>query len=155
MITPKKHAARRSINMRLCLFITHLALVFSHDYSSTTRARRIALMWSCFSLMHTILFCRETSCFLTPLYVIVWFPWRMISLTRPTSPPSRRTLIPWWWTGELVRMSFTIPFVSVPDRWSFFKTMYTCDPGCICSRLVPSICLSSLFSRHLRSFYRL
>jgi len=43
-----------------------------------------------------------------------------IFLTRPTAPLSRRTLMPWGWVGDFVRISFTIPSVSLPDRWSCF-----------------------------------
>jgi len=34
---------------------------------------------------------------------------RTISLTRPTSPLMRRTLMPWGWVGELVRIFCTLP----------------------------------------------
>jgi hypothetical protein len=44
-------------------------------------------------------------------------------LTRQISPLSSRTLIPWGGVGDLVRMSFTTPSVSLPERWSSFKTI--------------------------------
>ena len=45
-----------------------------------------------------------------------------ISYTRPTSPVSRRTLIPWGWVGDLVRMSCTTPRVSCP-AWHPFPAL--------------------------------
>ena len=41
--------------------------------------------------------------------------------------------------GELVKMSFTIPSVSFPLRWSFLSTIETLSPGLMSARLVPSI----------------
>lgn len=55
--------------------------------------------------------------------------YRTISLTRPTSPLSRRTLIPWGWVCDLVRISLTAPLVNFPVRWSFFNTIRTWRPG--------------------------
>ena len=62
-----------------------------------------------------------------------------IPFTRPTSPVSRRTLIPCGWAAELVRMSLTIPSVSFPVRWSFFITIETRSPGLMSLLLVPSM----------------
>lgn len=41
--------------------------------------------------------------------------------------------------GEFVSISSTIPSVSFPVRWSFFKTIETRNPGLISERLLPSI----------------
>jgi hypothetical protein len=62
-----------------------------------------------------------------------------IAFTRPISPLSRRTLIPWGWVDEFVRISATIPSVSFPVCWSCFNTIETRNPGLISARLVPSI----------------
>ena len=64
---------------------------------------------------------------------------RMISLTRPTAPLSRRTLMPCGWEGDLVRISFTTPSVRLPDRWSFFNTIRTVRPVVKFIRRFPSI----------------
>lgn len=68
-----------------------------------------------------------------------------ISFTRPTSPLSRRTLIPCGWAGVFVRMSLTIPSVSFPVRWSFFNTIETRSPGLMSHLLVPFILNPSWF----------
>ena len=39
-----------------------------------------------------------------------------ITFTRPTTPLTRRTLMPCGWVGDLVRIAPTIPSVSVPER---------------------------------------
>ncbi len=36
-------------------------------------------------------------------------------------------------------MSFTTPLVRFPDRWSFFNTIKTSNPGLIFTRFVPFI----------------
>jgi hypothetical protein len=65
----------------------------------------------------------------------------VIVCTLPILPFVRRTLIPWGWVGLLVRMSLTVPSVSLPLRWSCFWMMATFTPaliwlrgglGCIC-----------------------
>jgi hypothetical protein len=60
-----------------------------------------------------------------------------ISFTRPTSPLSKRTLIPCGCTAEFVRIFFTTPSVSFPVRWSCFNTIETRKPGLMSARLVP------------------
>ena len=65
----------------------------------------------------------------------------MSSFTRPTMPLSRRTLIPWGWVADFVRISLTTPSVSIPDLWSCFWTTFTCDPGLISARFIMFICL--------------
>ena len=53
----------------------------------------------------------------------------MISATRPTRPSVSRTLIPWGWNAEQVRISLTIPRVRLPLRWSVFWIMSTVRPA--------------------------
>ena len=50
-------------------------------------------------------------------------PYPLTSLTRPTCPLTRRTLMPCEWVGELVIISLTTPWVSLPLCWSAFNTM--------------------------------
>ncbi len=64
---------------------------------------------------------------------------RNIFFTRPTSPLSNRTLIPYRCAGEFVKISFTVPSVSFPVRWSIFNTIDTRNPDFISDRLIPSI----------------
>src|SRR3990170_409028 len=79
--------------------------------------------------------------------VAVPFFYADISFTRPTSPLSKRTLIPCGCVGELVKIFFTIPFVSFPVCWSFFDTIETCNPGLMSERLLPSINCSPIIKR--------
>jgi len=65
--------------------------------------------------------------------------WVSISFTRPTIPLSRRTLMPWGWVGDFVRMSLTTPSVSLPVRWSSFVTTRTDKPGLISALFSPCI----------------
>ena len=52
-----------------------------------------------------------------------------ICCTRPTwSPSTSMTLMPWGWLGLFVSKRFTCPLVSLPVRWSFFKTISTNAP---------------------------
>ena len=60
-------------------------------------------------------------------------------LTRPTCPSSSRTLIPCEWNELLVKRSLTTPWVSLPLRWSFLRTIITAIPGVISSRCCPFI----------------
>jgi len=64
-----------------------------------------------------------------------------ISFTLPTWPLSKRTLIPWGWTGDLVRISLTIPSVNFPDLWSIFNTIETRKPGLMLTSSVPLMLL--------------
>lgn len=68
------------------------------------------------------------------------------SFTRPTSPVSRRTLMPCGWVGDFVRMSCTTPLVRMPLRWCCFCTICTSTPGLI---LLLSMPLILSFSRTL------
>jgi len=72
-----------------------------------------------------------------------------ISFTRPTSPVSRRTLIPWGCVGDFVNTSFTTPLVRVPLRWSCFCTIRTSEPGLI---LFLSMALIGSFPRNTSRF---
>ena len=72
-----------------------------------------------------------------------------ISFTRPTSPVSRRTLIPWGCVADFVKTSFTIPLVRVPLRWSCFCTIRTSEPGRI---LFLSMALILSFPRNTSRF---
>ena len=71
-------------------------------------------------------------------------PYSNTSFTLPISPLSKRTLIPWGWVGDFVRMSFTIPSVNFPDRWFFFNTIRTDWPGFIFTRFVAFMTLIPL-----------
>lgn len=53
------------------------------------------------------------------------FDYSLITLMRPTSSLSKRTLMPYGWFGDLIKMSFTIPSVKLPPHWSCFKTIDT------------------------------
>ena len=64
--------------------------------------------------------------------------------TLPTWPSVNRTFIPCGWLLEFVKMSFTVPLVSFPLRWSAFSTMSTEVPGVISFRFLPFILLQSL-----------
>ncbi len=74
--------------------------------------------------------------------------------TRPICPFSRRILIPCGCVGDLVRMSFTIPSVSLPVRWSFFNTIETGIPGLISERLVPSMFLNVVMDQHFDTVFK-
>lgn len=65
-------------------------------------------------------------------------------LTRPISPLSNRTLIPWGCIGDFVKMSFTTPSVSFPEGWFCFNTIKTLNPGFISPRFVPFMIPPSL-----------
>ena len=73
-----------------------------------------------------------------------------ISFTLPTWPLAKRTLIPWGWVGELVRISLTIPSVSFPVPWSAFNTIKTRKPGFMLLRSVP---LMLLFPPSVQSYH--
>ena len=60
-----------------------------------------------------------------------------ISLIRPTMPLCRRTLMPWGWVADRVRISLTMPSVSLPERWSCFWMTLTRAPALISDRLFP------------------
>ena len=71
----------------------------------------------------------------------------IIFFTRPISPLLNRTLIPWWWLGEFVSTSLTIPSVNLPDRWSFFNTIKTRMPDLISARFVPFNLIAQVICR--------
>ncbi len=52
----------------------------------------------------------------------------IIFFTRPTWPSFRRTLIPCGWKLEFVKISATIPQVSMPVFWSAFSATSTLEP---------------------------
>src|SRR5208337_3267933 len=52
----------------------------------------------------------------------------MMAATLPTRPSDNRTLIPWGWDTEPVRISCTVPRVSFPLRWSLFWMISTVIP---------------------------
>ena len=63
--------------------------------------------------------------------------------------------MPWEWNELLVKRSLTTPWVSLPLRWFFFRTIITAIPGVISSRCCPFIdyffeaffsCFSAFFS---------
>src|SRR5688572_15280785 len=69
---------------------------------------------------------------------IMWFPYVVtISFTRPTWPSCKRTLMPCGWVGDFVRISLTMPCVSLPVRWSCFRTISTIMPGLMWARVCP------------------
>lgn len=53
----------------------------------------------------------------------------MIAWTLPTCPSSSITLIPRQWFGLFVKILPTVPLVSFPVGWSFFRTISTRRPG--------------------------
>ncbi len=78
-----------------------------------------------------------------------------ICFTLPTSPLSKRTLIPCGCERDLVKTSFTIPSVNAPVHWSFFNTIATLIPGFISDRLFPLMFLSSPAVCHFEPLPRL
>lgn len=66
------------------------------------------------------------------------------SATLPTLPSSSRTLIPWGWDRERVRISLTVPRVLFPVRWSSFRTMSTLNPGFIAVRSLPCLIIAMI-----------
>ena len=60
-----------------------------------------------------------------------------IPATLPTWPSFRRTLIPWGWNRECVRISCTTPRVVFPLRWSSFWIISTVHPTWMHDRCLP------------------
>jgi len=142
-IVPKSITIRRHLVFSGTLWYDHFShrtfIVLQRDVSSHYRKQLINLWtWTCIAVPDQLSY--------------MWLSYvqaSRISLTRPTVPSCKRTLMPWGCMEDFVRISKTVPSVSFPVRWSCFWKIFTCVPVLISERFFPFMGISSSWRNSL------